>query len=127
MRSSPSNRSARPWRPGSAITSSGSKNQPTRFADNAILVTDPGPPDAVPTEKGHGRLERRELRVRADLVGYSAFPGLSQVAELKKGVIQLATGEVARVTRYLVTSLGPEAANTARLLAVARRHWGVEN
>lgn len=79
------------------------------------------------TEKGHGRLERRELRVRADLVGYSAFPGLAQVAELKKAVVHLATGEVTRVTRYLVTSLGPEAADPPRLLAVARRHWGIEN
>lgn len=79
------------------------------------------------TEKGHGRLERRELRVRADLASYSAFPGLAQVAELKKEVVHLATGEVTRVTRYLVTSLGPDDADPARLLAVARRHWGIEN
>jgi hypothetical protein len=81
----------------------------------------------VTTEKGHGRIERRELRVRRDLVGYSAFPGLAQVAELKKEVVVLATGEVTRVTRYLVTSLGPEKTDPARLLAVARRHWGIEN
>ncbi len=81
----------------------------------------------VTTEKGHGRLERRELRVRSDLAGYSAFPGLAQVAELKQEVVILATGEVKRMTRYLVTSLGPEAADPARLLAVPRRHWGIEN
>jgi len=81
----------------------------------------------VTTEKGHGRLERRELRVRSDLAGYSAFPGLAQVAELTKRTVRLATGEVTRDTRYLVTSLGPEQADPARLLAVARRHWGIEN
>jgi hypothetical protein len=81
----------------------------------------------VTTEKGHGRLERRGLRVRRDLAGYSAFPGLAQVAELKKEVVFLATGEIKRVTRYLVTSLGPEKADPAHLLAVARRHWGIEN
>lgn len=79
------------------------------------------------TEKGHGRLERRARRVRADLAGYSAFPGLAQVAELKKEVVVLATGEIRRATRYLATSLGPEAADPARRLAVARRHWGIEN
>ncbi len=79
------------------------------------------------TEKGHGRLERRELRVRADLAGYSTFPGLAQVAELTKQTVRLATGEVTRDTRYLVTSLDPEQADPARLLAVARRHWGIEN
>lgn len=78
-------------------------------------------------EKGHGRIERRELRVRSDLVGYSAFPGLAQVAELQKEVIIVTTGEIKRVTRYLVTSLGPAEADPARLLAVARRHWGIEN
>ncbi len=31
------------------------------------------------------------------------------------------------MTRYVVTSLGPEAADPARLLAVTRRHWGIEN
>lgn len=79
------------------------------------------------TEKGHGRLERRELRVRSDLAGYSAFPGLAQVAELKQEVVVLATGEVKRGTRYLVTSLAPDAVDPARLVAVARRHWGIEN
>jgi len=81
----------------------------------------------VTTEKGHGRLERRARRVRSDLAGYSAFPGLAQVAELKKEVVHLATGELTRGTRYLVTSLGPAEADPARLLAVARRHWGIEN
>lgn len=78
-------------------------------------------------EKGHGRLERRELRVRADLTGSAAFPGLARVAELKQEVVVLATGEVKRVTRSLVTSRGPEAADPARLLALARRRWGIEN
>jgi len=81
----------------------------------------------VTTEQGHGRRERRELRVRSDLLGYSTFPGLAQVAELTKEVVHLATGEITRVTRSLITSLGPDQADPARLLAVARRHWGIEN
>lgn len=79
------------------------------------------------TEKGHGRIERRELRVRSDLVGYSPFPGLAQVAELHKEVVAVATGEITRMTRYLVTSLAADQTDPAQLLAVARRHWGIEN
>ena len=78
-------------------------------------------------EQGHGRRERRELRVRADLAGYSPFPGLRQVAELRTEVVRLATGEVSRSTRYLLTSLDPAKAGPARLLRLARRHWGIEN
>ncbi len=78
-------------------------------------------------EKGHGRLERRELRVCADLAGYSAFPGLAQVAELTTEVVALTTGEITRTTRYLVTSLRAAETDPARLLALARRHWGIEN
>jgi DDE_Tnp_1-associated len=44
-------------------------NQPALFADAAFLFADAGPADRVTVEKGHGRLERRELRVRADLAG----------------------------------------------------------
>jgi hypothetical protein len=78
-------------------------------------------------EKGHGRPERRALRVRSDLAGYADFPGLAQVAELRTEVVSMATGEIRRATRYLVTSLGPDEIDPARLLAVARRHWGIEN
>ena len=97
------------------------------FADVARLFAEPSQPDVVTVEKGHGRLERRALRVRSDLVGYAVFPGLAQVAELTTQTVRLATGEVARDTRYLVTSLSPDQADPARLLAVARRHWGIEN
>jgi hypothetical protein len=81
----------------------------------------------VTQEKGHGRRERRELRASADLAGYAPFPGLRQVAQGRTEVVRLATGEVARSTRYLATSLPPERAAPARLLGLARRHWGIEN
>lgn len=78
-------------------------------------------------DKGHGRLERREVRVSSELVGFSAFPGLRQVAEVHKRVVQLRTGEITEQPRYLVTSLGPDQAGPADLLALFRGHWGIEN
>lgn len=79
------------------------------------------------TEKGHGRIERRELRARAGLAGYAVFPGLAQVAELRTEVARVTTGEVTRSTHYLVTSLAPGDIAPADLLGVARRHRGIEN
>lgn len=77
--------------------------------------------------KGHGRLERRAIRVSAALAGYSGLPGLGQVAEVTTQVVELRTGELSTRTRYLVTSLPPERASPPRLLALSRGHWGIEN
>jgi hypothetical protein len=77
--------------------------------------------------KGHGRLERRELRVSAALAGYSPLPGLAQVAELRARVTCLKTGQVREQRRYLVTSLPPGVADAERLLCLSRGHWRIEN
>jgi hypothetical protein len=77
--------------------------------------------------KGHGRLERRELRVSGALADYSLLPGLAHVAEVRTRVTRLATGEVRDRVRYLVTSLDAKAADPHRLLALSRGHWGIEN
>jgi hypothetical protein len=92
-----------------------------------VLFAEQRRPECVRVEKGHGRLERREVRTSSDLAGYSDFPGLRQVAEIRKRVVFLKTGEVCEDRRYLLSSLGPEQANAARLLALMRGHWGIEN
>lgn len=99
----------------------------TLHADATLLFAEEGPPDLVTVDKGHGRLERRAIRVSSELVGVNAFPGLRQVAEVRKRVVVLKSGEVTEQTRYLVTSLGPEEAGPATLLALFRGHWGIEN
>lgn len=78
-------------------------------------------------EKGHGRIERRTVRVSTALAGYSAFPGLRQVGEVRKEVVDPRTGECRESVRYFATSLAPDAASPAELLALFRGHWGVEN
>jgi hypothetical protein len=77
--------------------------------------------------KGHGRHERRAIRVSDELAGYSTLPGLGQVAEVTPQVTQLATGQTSTRIRYLVTSLTPAQASPAQLLALSRGHWGIEN
>lgn len=78
-------------------------------------------------EKGHGRLERREIRTSSELAGYSDFPGLKQVAEVKKRVVFLKTGEVKDSRQFIFTSLSAEEAGAKELLELARGHWGIEN
>lgn len=78
-------------------------------------------------EKGHGRLEQREIRTSSELEGYSDFPGLKQVAEVRKRVVMLKTGEVKESKHYLFTSLSAEEAGPKELLELGRGHWRIEN
>jgi predicted transposase YbfD/YdcC len=78
-------------------------------------------------DKGHGRLEVRQLRVSTELVGYSDMPGLAQVAEVRTRRITSKTGQRQEQVHYLFTSLPPAQAPPGRLLALSRGHWGIEN
>ncbi len=87
-------------------------------------------PVSAPTttlDRHHGRLEWRTIRVSSSLPADVELPGLSQVAEIQKRVLCLSTGEVRDTVQYLATSLGPDQATPATLLALARGHWAVEN
>ena len=79
------------------------------------------------TNKGHGRLERREVRTSGALAGYSPFPGLKQVMQVKKQVVRLNSGAVSQSISYGITSLDALEADPKRLLELFRGHWGVEN
>ena len=59
--------------------------------------------------------------------GYSDWPGLAQVFQLERQVISKKTGEVREEVVAGVTSLAPERADAARLLALVRGHWHIEN
>lgn len=91
------------------------------FAASAEVTT------ATTLDKGHGRLERRTIRVSTELAGYSEMPGLAQVAEVTTQVTILTTGERRDQTRYLFTSLTAAQASPAQLLAMSRGHWRIEN
>jgi hypothetical protein len=97
------------------------------YADAEVLFAEPGPAQFVQVEKGHGRLERRQIRASSELAEYSDFPGLKQVAEVKKRVVFLKTGKVEESTEYIMTSLSANGARPDRLLSLMRGHWGIEN
>ena len=80
---------------------------------------------AKTSEKAHGRVEIRSIRVSSELKGYSDWPGLEQVFEIRrrwkyKGIDKEAV-------RYGVTSLPAQIALPERLLQLKRGHWIIEN
>src|SRR5215475_11069509 len=82
---------------------------------------------AATLDLGHSRIEQRGLRTSDVLMGYSDWPGLAQVFRLERQVIIKKTGEVREEVVAGVTSLTPERADAAQLLALVRGHWSIEN
>lgn len=113
-------------------------NQPTLHAEIADLFTVDArtvagghiPQDrrtAATVDKGHGRQDRRTLTASADLAGYSDWPSLHQVFRLERQRLVTASGKQTHEVRYGLTSLTPEQASAADLLALTRAYWGIEN
>ncbi len=82
---------------------------------------------AETVDSGHGRSAQRRLRTSTVLVGDSDWPGLAQVFQIERQVIEKKTGECREEVVAGVTSVGPERANAARLLALVRGHWQIEH
>jgi hypothetical protein len=105
------------------------ENQPTLLDDLRVLFADPttvAAPGATATAHG-GRVEGRRLRASAELVGYSAWPGLAQALRLERTVTLKASGRVRREVADAVTSLAPARAGPAELLRLWRGHWAIED
>ena len=75
--------------------------------------------------KGHGRRERRTLVSTTSLCGYVDRPGVAQVFRLTRE--RTAKGRTTVEVAYGITSLPRDRAEARHLLALARRHWAIEN
>jgi predicted transposase YbfD/YdcC len=80
---------------------------------------------ASSTNKGHGRLEKRTIRLTSILSKQQDWKGLRQGFELRRQRTQKGVTSVEVV--YGITSLSPERADAQKLLALTRGHWGIEN
>lgn len=76
-------------------------------------------------EKGHGRIEERQIRVSSELAGYSSWPYLVQVFEDTR--TWTAKGVTKQQVRHGITSLPATVSNAAQLAALKRGHWQIEN
>jgi len=88
------------------------------------------PPDLARAEtvgKEHGRVETRALQATSSLAAYlgPVWPGLTQVCRITRR--RVVRGKESVETVCAITSLTAEAADAARLLALSRSHWGIEN
>jgi predicted transposase YbfD/YdcC len=82
---------------------------------------------AATLDCGHGRIEQRGRQTSNVLRGYRDWPGLAQVFHLERQVISKKTREVREEVVAGVTSLAPECADAARLLALVRGQWQIEH
>jgi hypothetical protein len=108
-------------------------NHPELYADLHWLFDPPtpGPPlldqrQACTVDHAHNRSgDTRVLTASTDLNDYLDWPDLGQVFRLERTWVS-ATGRH-RTRRYGITSLSPAMADAARLLALRRGRWQIEN
>lgn len=114
------------------------KNQPTLRADIEQFFKPPRLaagwhilhlPKRVAKEiqKGHGRLEKRQLTLMSDTEGFLDWPGVQQLFQIERQVTLLKTGETSTEVAYGLTSCSPEEVSAAQLLHWTRQYWGIEN
>lgn len=111
------------------------ENQPAPHADLALLFDPPADVPAAPLddrrealtlERGHGRThDRRHLVASTDLNRHLDWPEVAQACRLERTWRE--RGQPKRVVHYGVTSLPPDCADPARLLALRRGHGRIEN
>jgi predicted transposase YbfD/YdcC len=108
-------------------------NQPTLHAEVQLAFLDAAaaPRSAsredTTEETGHGRRERRTVRVlpAAQLVSQrTGWVGLLTLVMVTRVVTCIATGAVTTEVGYYISSLRPDARRLARAI---RGHWGIEN
>ena len=89
--------------------------------------TDPYLDRAHSIEKGHGRIDERELVTSFRLAGRLEFPYLEQVFRITRKSAEVKSGKVSEQTIYGITSWSVATAGAQELLAATRGHWGIEN
>jgi hypothetical protein len=109
-------RASRPW--------VRQRNQPGLHAQLAALPWREVPVAHQARERGHGRTERRALKVTAVAAGL-AFPHAAQAIQIVRR--RTVMGKRPAQTCYAVTSLTVTQATCAQLAAIIRGHWGIED
>lgn len=104
-------------------------NQPTAWHEAAALLRAGGvlraPAGAIEHDRGHGRIERRTLRVTNATP--ALFPGARQVIHLRRDTGDLDGAWTGKQEILAITSLPADLAGPAQLNHYLRGHWTVEN
>jgi predicted transposase YbfD/YdcC len=101
-------------------------NQSGLFSQLNTLPWDQVPVAHVEHDRGHGRIERRTLRVlpAPDTI---TFPHAAQVFLIERYVTDLQDNPVSAVAVLGLTSRPATRADPPQIATAARRHWGIEN
>ena len=109
-------------------------NQPTLHDDIADFFEDASADrrrwhEAETWEKGHGRLEHRQIVCSPDLNDWFVkdWQGIEQVFRIERTVRLLTTGELRHEVVYGLSSLSLRQTSASRMLALVREHWAIEN
>lgn len=93
---------------------------PTRKGEGLLRLPEQ---EAHTTQKGHGRVEMRSIRVSGELKDYSDWPGLEQVFEIRRRF--QSKGVCKEAIRYGITSLPALIALPEALLTFKQGHWSI--
>jgi predicted transposase YbfD/YdcC len=80
---------------------------------------------ASSTDKGHGRIEKRTIRLTRILTKHQDWKGLKQGFELTRERTE--KGKTTVEVVHGITSLSQQRANAKKILELTRGHWGIEN
>ena len=72
-------------------------------------------------------MEVRSIWSSAELCGYLDFPYAAQVFAIRREVTEMVSLKCRSETVYGLSSLSAQRATPARLLALSRGHWTIEN
>ncbi len=103
------------------------KNQKTLLSDIAAIDFEKEPAGHETVEKGHGRLEIRQIwssTAQNDLI---EFPHVEQVFFIKREFTNLKKKTTSVDTVCGVTSQPPDKASLEKILRQNRGHWSIEN
>ncbi len=109
-------------------------NQPTLHEDIMDLFEDRTPDrrrwkQAETWDKGHGRLEHRQITCSPDLNDWFGkdWQGIEQVFRLERTARILKTNQTRHEVVYGLSSLSMRQASPERMLSLIRDHWAIEN
>ncbi len=109
-------------------------NQPKMLQALVQLFTPPRRPGVAPFDharqvnKGHGRIEIREIWVSTNLNGYLDWPDVAQVFCLKRTRQEVKPNKTTETIVYGVTSLSAAEASPDEIIQITRDHWAaIEN
>jgi predicted transposase YbfD/YdcC len=101
-------------------------NQPSLHAQLKALPWHQVPVTSDTHDRGHGRRERRTLKVAAVAAGL-AFPHAAQAIQIVRRRRSLTSSRWSTETVYAITSLTPAQASPTQLAAALRGHWAIED